>query len=58
MKFGLTGYVNGRFTREGMRDSAEETAISFSGEGERRVLSLPVDGREQTFRSAESSTAR
>lgn len=58
MKFGLTGYVNGRFANEGMRESNEETAITFFSEGGKRALSLPIDGRDYTFRSAESSKAR
>jgi hypothetical protein len=61
MKFGLTGYVSGRFTREGMQESDQETAITFLTEGGRRALSLPIDQHEYTFRivgSAESSTAR
>lgn len=58
MKFGLTGYVNGRFASEGMRESNEETAIIFFSEGGKRALSLPIDGRDYTFRSAENSKAR
>jgi hypothetical protein len=52
MKFGLTGYVNGRFANEGMRESDKETAITFFSEGGKRALSLPIDGRDYTFRSA------
>ncbi len=58
MKFGLTGYVNGRFTSEGMQESDEATAISFFNEGGKRALTLPIDRRDYTFRSAESSTER
>lgn len=58
MKFGLTGYVNGRFANEGMLKSDEETAITFFSEGGKRALSLPIDGRDYTFRSAENSKAR
>jgi hypothetical protein len=58
MKFGLTGFVNGRFANAGMRESDEETAITFFSEGGKRALSLPIDGRDYTFRSIESSKAR
>jgi hypothetical protein len=58
MKFGLTGYVNGRFANEGMRVSNEETAIIFFSEGGKRALTLPIDGRDYTFKSAESSKTR
>ena len=58
MKFGLTGYVNGRFTYEGMRVSNEKTAIIFFSEGGKRALTLPIDGRDYTFKSAENSKAR
>ena len=58
MKFGLTGYVNGQFSVEGMRQSSEATAISLFDEGGKRALSLPVDGHQYTFRSDDSSKAR
>src|SRR6266481_7113907 len=46
MKFGLTGYVNGQFSAEGMRESNEATAISLFNEDGKHALSLPVDGRQ------------
>ena len=58
MKFGLTGYVNGQFSVEGVRESNEATAISLFNEGGKRALSLPVDGHQYTFRSDDSSKAR
>lgn len=58
MKFGLTGYVNGQFRVEGIRESNEATAISLFNEGGRRALSLPVDGHQYTFRSDDRWKAR
>jgi len=49
MKFGLTGYVDGEFTSTGLRASSTETAITLSGERERRQITLPIGGRTFTF---------
>ena len=49
MKFGLTGYVRGRFTREGITPAGEETTLSFSGDAEKSTISLPIEGRDYTF---------
>jgi len=53
MKFGLTGYVEARFTREGMQKSEEPTPITFLNEGGQRALSVRIDGRDYTFRLIE-----
>ncbi len=58
MKFGLTGYVNAQFSAESMRESNEATAISLFIEDGKRALSLPVDGRQYTFRSDDGGRAR
>ena len=58
MKFGLTGYVKGRFTRVGVSPAGEETSISFSGDAEKRTMSLPIEGRDYTFQLASSSVHR
>ena len=58
MKFGLTGYVDGEFTSQGIRASQEPTAISFSNEGGRRTLSLPIDRKDHTFRFMEGVEAK
>jgi hypothetical protein len=54
MKFGLTGYVNARFMSDGMQDSGEPTAITFSNKSGHFTLSLPVDRHEYTFRRIRS----
>jgi hypothetical protein len=53
MKFGLTGYVDGKFTVAGIQQSEEPAVISFHNEGGVRVLSLPIDGRETDFRQVQ-----
>lgn len=58
MKFGLTGYVKGRFTKAGIFSAGEETSISFSGDAEKRTMSLPIGGRDYTFQLAPSSVHR
>lgn len=57
MKFGLTGYVGGQFTKDGLQDSNEETAIAFQKEGNRWVLSVPIDRHDHVFRSTEIKKA-
>jgi hypothetical protein len=52
MKFGITGYVNGRFTNTSVFKSDEETAISFYKDGARWELTLPIDRREYVFKSS------
>ena len=49
MKFGLTGYVNGRFTNDGVQSSDEVTAITFFNRNGKFALSLPIAGRNYTF---------
>ena len=50
MKFGLTGFTNGRFTRNGITESDEETMLLFSGEGGHRSFFVPIEGRGYAFR--------
>jgi hypothetical protein len=54
MKFGITGYVNGRFTSIGIQTSKEPTAVLFSIEDGKRPLSLPIDGHDRVFQLAEA----
>lgn len=54
MKFGLTGYVDGQFTSQGVRASQEATAITFSDQQGRRALTLPIDRQEHTFQMTSS----
>lgn len=58
MKFGLTGYVKAQFTKEGMREAEEETAISFSHEMDKRTLTVPVDDQDRTFKDDGNVTSR
>ena len=55
MKFGLTGYVDGKFTSRGIRASKDPTSIIFSNQGTRRVLSLPIDQEEHRFQMTAGS---
>ena len=57
MKFGLTGYVRGQFTKDGLQESNAETAIAFQKEGDRWVLSLPIDRHDYIFRSVKFENA-
>lgn len=52
MKFGLTGYVDGEFTSQGIRSSKEPTAVTFSNSGGKAILSLPIDRQDRTFQMA------
>ena len=54
MKFGLTGYVNAKFTSDGMKKSEEQTAITFYNDSGKRALSLPIDRHNYTFRLVRS----
>jgi hypothetical protein len=54
MKFGITGYVSGRFTSIGIQTSKEPTAVLFSIEDGKRALSLPIDGHDRVFQLAEA----
>lgn len=58
MKFGLTGYVKGRFNKTGIVPAEQETAISFTGDANSRALSLPVEGHDYTFRLIVQSAPR
>jgi hypothetical protein len=58
MKFGLTGYVDGQFTSQGIRASQEPTAITFTYEGGKRTLSLPIDRQDHMFRLVEGVEAK
>lgn len=52
MKFGLTGYVDGQFTRSGIEKSNEQSAIDFSEARTRHVIYMSVDGRTTSFETA------
>lgn len=58
MKFGLIGYVAGRFTKSGVTPAEGKTAISFTEGAEKRALSLPIGGRDYTFQSITPPAAR
>jgi len=49
MKFGLTGYMNGKLTDSGIETDNEETAIAFGEVNGRRALAAPIDGKERVF---------
>jgi len=49
MKFGMTGYVKGQFTKNTILESDEDAAITFSGTEKRRIISMPIDKRDYTF---------
>jgi hypothetical protein len=49
MKFGLTGYVDGKFTSRGAQDSKESTAMIFAEQDGERTVSLPIDRQDRTF---------
>ncbi len=50
MKFGVTGYIDRVFNSTEMQKSNELTAISFSNVDGRKSLSLPIGGRDSTFK--------
>ena len=56
MKFGLTGIVVGQFIADGIQKSDKDTWLSFSKEGENRVINLPIGNNEYSFRRIEGST--
>jgi hypothetical protein len=58
MKFGLTGYVDGQFTSQGIQAASEPTAITFADQGGKRTLSLPIDRQDRIFERAEESGSK
>jgi hypothetical protein len=48
MKFGLTAYVDGKFTEEGIKPSPDKTAFLFIESGSRGFRTV-VHGREYSF---------
>jgi hypothetical protein len=58
MKFGLTGYVDGKFTSQGIRATKEPTEIDFSSQGQKRTLSLLIDQQDHTFQLIEGSAEK
>jgi hypothetical protein len=52
MKFGLTAYVPGKFTEQGVVSSSDETALSFFANGGKRGFETMVSGREYSFLKA------
>jgi hypothetical protein len=58
MKFGLTGYVKANFTENELIPSPAETSISFSGADDDLALSVPVSGKDQTFKRIRSTYRR
>ena len=49
MKFGLTAYLPGSLTRQGVQASNEETALIFLGHDGSRGFRTAVDGQEYEF---------
>lgn len=58
MKFGLTGYVDARFTNREMQTSKEATAIIFSDRPGMRTLTLPIGRNDYIFQKTESFEER
>jgi hypothetical protein len=49
MKFGLTAFVPGKFTEQGIESSPDETAFLFDSKDGKRGFKTIVRGREYSF---------